>query len=72
MAAEDYFDIGDYDEMSEADDSITNEEEEKDYIQMLHDGNCVAPVVLRRDKKGQTFWGCAAFPEHRWTHRRLK
>ena len=68
MSADDYFDLG-YDGV---DDDITNEEDEKDYMQMLHDGNCVAPVILYKNRHGQLFWGCSDFPKHRWSHKRLK
>jgi len=71
MSAEDY--IGNWDDMNEMDDSITNEQDEKDYIQMLHDGNCVAEVVLKKNSKtGKLFWGCSSFPNHRWAHKRMK
>jgi ssDNA-binding Zn-finger/Zn-ribbon topoisomerase 1 len=71
MAVEDYFDLYPGEE-EPVDDSITNLDEERDYVQMLHDGNCAARVVLRMNKRGQTFWGCNAFPKHRWTHKRVR
>lgn len=56
------------------DDSVTNIEEEREYLQTAHQGTtaCQGTVTLRMNRKTrQLFWGCNRYPLCKWSASRV-